>query len=258
MNRVVCGNLDMSRLSNQTTLPSLGKRSPVLRFYLDDLRRAFYLSNLGIFLLIFLVFAFIKYQRWRYEEQFQKFGRGVEKKVVTIYYAQLGPPPSILGEEEEHMVSTSVKSVLGAPKPVPDSQALAETSPEQTIISGAATEYKDALVVPGTQTSPEIEVMPYYRVEVKPVPISIPKPEYPDLAIKTGIEGQAVVTAMVDIDGSIEIAQILKSSGNQMLDEAALVAARQARFTPAKQQDNFVRVWVSIPYRFKLTGGAEE
>jgi len=248
----------MNKLSNQVTLPSLGKRSPVLRFYLDDLRHAFYLTNIGIFLFIFLVFAFIKYQRWRYEEQLEKFGRGVEKKVITIYYAQLGPPPSILGEEEEHMASTLVKPVLGAPKPVPDSQALAETSPDQTIISGSVTEFKDAVIVSGTPASPEVEVMPYYKVEVKPTPINVPKPKYPDLAIKTGIEGQAVVTAMVEVDGSIKTVQILSSSGNQMLDEAALSAARQAKFTPAKQQDKFVRVWVSIPYRFKLTGGPEE
>jgi len=49
--------------------------------------------------------------------------------------------------------------------------------------------------------------------------------------------------------------KILKSSGNQMLDQAALVAAKQSKFTPAKQRDKFVRVWVSIPIKFRLTGG---
>jgi TonB family protein len=47
-------------------------------------------------------------------------------------------------------------------------------------------------------------------------------------------------------------AQILKSSGNDALDEAALTAARQARFTPARQKDMPVKVWVSIPFNFYL------
>jgi len=230
------------------SLPALGNRSLILKFHLSDLRRAFYFTNGGLFLFIFLAFIFMKYQQWRNEEQLKKFGLGVDKKVITIYYTQLGPPPSILGEED--LVPTAVKRALGAPKPVPDTQAVAETSADQTIISGSSSELKDAVIISG----PEIEVMPYYKVAIKPVPIVIPKPKYPDSAKKTRTEGQAVVTALIDINGSIMVAQILQSSGNQMLDEAALAAARQAKFTPAEQQGKFVRVWVSIPYRFKLTG----
>ena len=110
-------------------------------------------------------------------------------------------------------------------------------------------------IIKTTPTGPDIEIVPYYKVEVKPQPIAIPKPEYPPLAQQAGIEGQAVVKALVDTDGTIREVQILKSSGNQMLDEAALAAARKATFTPAKQRDTFVRVWVSIPMRFRLTGG---
>ncbi len=100
---------------------------------------------------------------------------------------------------------------------------------------------------------PDIEIVHYYKVEVKPQPINIPKPVYPAIAIKAGIEGQTVIKALVDIDGSIMEAQILKSSGNQMLDQAALDAAMKAKFTPARQRDKAVRVWVSIPIKFVLT-----
>jgi protein TonB len=102
---------------------------------------------------------------------------------------------------------------------------------------------------------PEIEIVPYYTLEVRPKPIKIPKPKYPELARQAGIEGQTVVKALLDIDGSIIEVKVLKSSGSQMLDEAALSAARKARFTPAKQRDRFVRVWISIPIRFRLAGG---
>lgn len=100
----------------------------------------------------------------------------------------------------------------------------------------------------------EIPIVPYWKVEVKPEPVEIPKPAYPENARIAGLEGQVVVKALVDIDGKIIDAELLKSSGYSILDESALKAARIARFTPAKQRDQFVRVWVSIPYKFTLIG----
>jgi protein TonB len=103
-------------------------------------------------------------------------------------------------------------------------------------------------------TGPDIEIVEYYKLQIKPTPIHIPKPRYPELVIRAGIEGTTVVKALVDIDGSIMEVKILKTSGNQMLDQSALAAAKKARFTPAKQRDKFVRVWISIPMKFHLTG----
>jgi protein TonB len=115
----------------------------------------------------------------------------------------------------------------------------------------ASTEFSEDLIRT-TPSGPDIEVVSYYKVEVKPQPVYAPTPDYPDLARKAGIEGKAVVKMLIDIDGSVIDVQILKSSGNQMLDEAALAAARKSRFTPAKQRDKLVRVWVSRPFDFKL------
>ncbi len=98
----------------------------------------------------------------------------------------------------------------------------------------------------------EIPVVPFWKVEVKPQPVSVPTPAYPELARNAGIEGQVVIKALVEIDGSVIDAEVLKSSGNQSLDAAAVQAAYRAKFTPAKQRDQPVRVPVSIPYRFTL------
>lgn len=125
---------------------------------------------------------------------------------------------------------------------------------EEAVETIAATEFEEDLIRT-TPTGPEIEIVPYYKVEVKPKPIHMPVPQYPELARQAGIEGKTVIKALVDIDGSIIDAKILKSSGNQMLDQAALSAARKYRFTPAKQRDKFVRVWVAIPITFQITGG---
>jgi protein TonB len=106
-------------------------------------------------------------------------------------------------------------------------------------------------VVKATEET-EIPIVPFWRVEVRPEQINVPKPEYPDMARNAGIEGTAVVEALVDANGSIADARILRTSNNQSLDQAALAAARLATFRPARQRDKPVRVWVSIPYRFAL------
>lgn len=102
-------------------------------------------------------------------------------------------------------------------------------------------------------TDTDIPVVPFWKVEVKPKPVNIPVPNYPEMARTAGIEGQAVVEALVDVDGKVADARILKSSGNVSLDQAAVEAAMRSTFTPAKQRDQAVRVWVSIPFRFTLT-----
>lgn len=140
------------------------------------------------------------------------------------------------------------------PPPIERPKVAVESQSETAVETIAETVFKENLIRT-MPTGPDVEIVPYYKLEVKPQPIAIPKPAYPSLARQAGIEGQTVIKALVDIDGSIREVQILKSSGNRMLDEAALVAARKAKFTPARQRDKFVRVWVSIPMRFKLTGG---
>lgn len=102
-------------------------------------------------------------------------------------------------------------------------------------------------------TDTDIPIVPFWKVEVKPKPVNIPVPNYPEMARTAGIEGQAVVEALVDVDGKVADARILKSAGNTALDQAAVEAAMRSTFTPAKQRDQAVRVWVSIPFRFTLT-----
>jgi protein TonB len=122
---------------------------------------------------------------------------------------------------------------------------------EEAVETIATTEFQEDLIRT-MPTGPEIEIVPYYKVEVKPQPIVNPTPKYPELAKQAGIEGTTVVKMLVDIDGSVREVKILKSSGNPMLDQAALAAAKKSKFTPAKQRDKFVRVWVSRPFKFVL------
>jgi protein TonB len=122
---------------------------------------------------------------------------------------------------------------------------------EEAVETIATSEFQEDMIRT-MPTGPDIEIVPYYKVEVKPQPVFNPIPKYPELAKQAGIEGTTVIKMLVDIDGSVMEVKILKSSGNQMLDQSALAAAKNSKFTPAKQRDKFVRVWVSRPFRFKL------
>ncbi len=123
---------------------------------------------------------------------------------------------------------------------------------DEAVETIASTELTERLINI-TPTGPDIEIVPYYRLEVKPTLVNNPVPIYPELAKKAGIEGTTSLQMLVDIDGSVTQVKILKSSGNQMLDAAAVAAARASRFTPAKQRDRFVRVWMSRRFEFRLT-----
>jgi len=97
--------------------------------------------------------------------------------------------------------------------------------------------------------------MPLWKLEVKPQPISIPEAEYPERARKAGIEGRTVVEALIDTNGLVADVRVLMPSGNADLDLAAAAAAREAKFRPGMQRGVPVRVWVSLPFRFRLDDG---
>ena len=96
----------------------------------------------------------------------------------------------------------------------------------------------------------EEPIVPFFALSDKPVEIKRVNPEYPELAKKAGIEGTVVVKVLVNTKGDVEAVEVLKS--HPLLDESAITAAKQFKFKPGKQRDKFVKVWVSIPFNFKL------
>lgn len=79
-------------------------------------------------------------------------------------------------------------------------------------------------------------------------------PYYPTALKQQGVEGLTVVRLVVGTNGAVESAEILRSSGNGSLDSSALDAARQWRFTAAKNSaGQKVRCYFDLPLRFKIT-----
>jgi protein TonB len=94
------------------------------------------------------------------------------------------------------------------------------------------------------------EGIPFHWASEKPVLLKRIEPIYPELARKADIDGIVVIKVLIDKKGDIEIAEIFKSI--PMLDKAALDAVKQFKFKPGKQGDKYVKVWMHIPFSFKL------
>ena len=94
------------------------------------------------------------------------------------------------------------------------------------------------------------EIYEFYAVSEKPKLIHKTPPQYPQLAQKAGVEGTVVVTVTINKSGNVKTAKVLKSI--PILDAAALEAAKEYKFTPAKQRDKFVMVRMNIPFVFKF------
>lgn len=82
-----------------------------------------------------------------------------------------------------------------------------------------------------------------------------PVPAYPHLARKLGWQGAVLLRVQVSADGRCAAAQLKRSSGHALLDEAALEAVKAWRFIPARQDDRPVNAWVDVPIRFNLKPG---
>jgi len=96
----------------------------------------------------------------------------------------------------------------------------------------------------------EPDVWTFEAVQEKPVLLKQALPHYPEIARKVGVEGIVVVKVLIDKKGNVEKAEIFKSV--PALDDAALKAAKKCTFKPAKQRLKPVKVWMKIPYKFKL------
>jgi TonB family protein len=91
----------------------------------------------------------------------------------------------------------------------------------------------------------------FIEVEVMPEIITQTKPEYPTEASKNKIEGRVWIKLKVGTNGIPSSVVVVKSS-NPIFDEAAVTAAKQYKFSPAKQDGKPVAVWVVIPFKFEL------
>ncbi|MGJ0485675.1 MAG: energy transducer TonB [Methylomicrobium sp.] len=80
-----------------------------------------------------------------------------------------------------------------------------------------------------------------------------PAPEYPEIAMERGWEGKVVMKIHVKPDGKPDQVNVIKSSGQKVLDDAAVKTVKQWSFVPAKRGDTPIAGWVTVPINFNLS-----
>jgi len=90
------------------------------------------------------------------------------------------------------------------------------------------------------------------HVDAPPSPKRTIRPDYPKGARQRGEQGAVVLEIRVDAEGGVSEARVAVSSGFAELDEAAVRAARKAKFRPAKSGDRPVASTVRLKLDFRL------
>jgi len=77
-------------------------------------------------------------------------------------------------------------------------------------------------------------------------------PVYPQVARQKGYEGLVLISVEILETGSPGQLRVKKSSGYEILDQAALSAVRKWKFFPASKNSVHIRTWGDVPIRFVL------
>ena len=91
---------------------------------------------------------------------------------------------------------------------------------------------------------------------IPPEILSRREPVYPEQARQQGTEGTVVLRIEILTNGQAGRVSVHRSSGSDLLDEAAATAARRWRFVPAKVRGTgqSIAVYTTTPVTFKLNG----
>ena len=130
-------------------------------------------------------------------------------------------------------------------EPALQSQPITEkhqTTPELAPHSGSA--LKSQQLASKTATSSVIKARPLYQHN--------PKPEYPNIARRRGMEGIVMLEVEVTWEGKTATVRLLKSCGYTILDKSALRAVKEWRFLAGTTGGKPTTTTVIIPIHFML------
>jgi len=175
------------------------------------------------------------------------------KPVVIKTVADLGPPPQV-----------SIKPPKAA-KPKVNTKEVAEQIETADLTEPKAKDKSGLIAAENTKATEEtaikVDENEYLPKPDEFVPVEIPAemiheepPEYPRLAKQAGIEAIVWIKVLVDKNGNVRDAMVLKSSGSKAgFDEAALEAAYKSKFKPGIQNGQPVAIWLSYKVEFRLS-----
>ena len=169
------------------------------------------------------------------------------------------PPPKVVKQD--------VKPLAAPPPPTPvDSPATPEPTSLSTDTGSSAAAAEDGELHAGTGGLGTAAPAPPPPAPAPPAPVAEPvvqareganylknpRPAYPRRAKRERLEGTTLLRVQVQPSGKPAAVKVQKSSGHELLDEAALESVAQWTFAPATQGGTPVAGSVLVPIVFRL------
>jgi TonB family protein len=189
-------------------------------------RNAFLIA-LGLHAVAFLVIPEIKVKPYELREKREIAAIDIPDQI------KIPPPPK---EQAKPQVPVDI---------APSDEASEEETIESTVFDVDAPPE-----LPPAPARPEY----FHSFDQAPQVIVQVPPTYPEMARQSELEGVVLVQIGVNEFGDVIEARVLQ--GVQGLNQAAIEAVMQWKFTPAKQRDVPVPVQIAIPIRFTLRGSS--
>ena len=166
----------------------------------------------------------------------------VETKIIEELPDEKEPPPPPPDIEQPPPY---------VPPPEISIDTIVDTS-NTTAISNATSERPVAAAPPPPPTTEHKVVRTPPSTQGKGARTSLP--EYPPASRRAGEAGTVTLKAFVGEDGRVSQVEVVKSSGFEKLDEAAVKEVqRNWRFVPGKEDGKPVSMWHTFAVTFKLT-----
>ena len=139
--------------------------------------------------------------------------------------------PVDIGEIEKLIKSQSTKQVTRKVNVQPDQQKAQAVSAAMVIAPSGKTSARDNFPISDSHN---------------------PSPEYPEMGVFLGYQGNVIVRIRVSAKGESLGVEILRSSGHKVLDDSAATALRKWRFTPTKHDNTPMNDSVIITVSYVL------
>jgi len=173
------------------------------------------------------------------------------------------PPPPVVQTPPPEPPPPPPPKPKPKPKPVPKPKPKPKPAPEPPpappppVVTPAPP--VAAPPAPPSPPAPAAPAAPVAPVEAPLVPANTratskrnPKPEYPSIARRRGWEGKVILRIEVRKDGTAGKVEVDRSSGREVLDQAAVRAIKRWLFTPATRAGEPVDSVYTLSFDFKL------
>lgn len=254
--------------------------------FIDELRKPYqkHLRKGLIFAIAIHIFVVAVYGGINYYSNYlkEKEQSSIQQRVINVTLTDLEPPPSVEDEEipppkiEEPLTPTKDLEAL-MPEPVAREKADVQTIKTQQQLEEIKTpvsstgdtgkfSYSGPIKIEDRKIEEKLQkkemvteekektVYQSFEVEKAPEAVNLEQVRssmvYPPLALEAQIEGRVTVKVLVSESGSVM--KVGSMSGPEAFHSEVRDKVMNLQFTPGLQNGKPVKVWVTVPFNFRL------